>query len=256
MEIFFDDIPLQRRQTSVVTWGNFDGMHKGHQALLAKIKAQALPNMVVLFDPHPKHFFKVSTHQTLMPLFDKLEYLASLNIDRVLVLSFNQELSRMSAHAFLNSIVKQMMQAKMIILGEQASFGADRSGHLGMAYEMGFQVAEVKWLYSKSKERISSSAIRSYLQAGDIQQVTEMLGRTWSFRLTIYPQDHTNGYIFQHQLLSAIQDGCYHVVADDGGNQKSGLLEVSSNGQSKQGSLFLEDFEGLKNVFIRLIDRG
>ncbi len=176
-----------------LTIGNFDGVHRGHQAMLALLKSEAqhrgVPSCVVTFEPHPRDYFAALAKrpETAPPriatLRDKLTELAACGIDQVLVLQFGARLASQSPEAFIDDVLVQGLGAKYILVGDDFRFGAKRAGGYAMLDDagrrLGFDVARMN-SYEVQSTRVSSSAVRQALGAGDMQQVSRLLGRPYS----------------------------------------------------------------------------
>ncbi len=177
----------QPLQGAVVTLGNFDGMHLGHQALLNKLNAMReslnLPSIVITFEPQPKEFFaKRETVPRLMRFCEKWLALKDYNIDYVFCLRFNQALASLSPEAFVKKILIDQLNAKVVIVGDDFRFGAKRAGdytqlkQLGEKY--GFQAIEMPTIMVDNK-RVSSTRVREALEAGDLNAAEKLLGRPY-----------------------------------------------------------------------------
>jgi riboflavin kinase/FMN adenylyltransferase len=176
-----------------LTIGNFDGVHRGHQAMLALLKSEAqhrgLPSCVLTFEPHPRDFFaRQSGKPELGPpriatLRDKLTELERCGIDQVVVLRFDQRLSRLSPEEFIQQVLVDGLGAKYILVGDDFRFGARRAGDYAMldaaGGQLGFDVARMN-SYEVHGLRVSSSAVREALARGDMEAAAGLLGRPYS----------------------------------------------------------------------------
>ncbi len=176
-----------------LTIGNFDGVHRGHQAMLALLKNEAqhrgLPSCVMTFEPHPRDYFAALVRKPeLAParvatLRDKLTELARCGIDQCVVLRFNAQLSGQSPHSFIDQVLVQGLGAKYVLVGDDFRFGAKRAGDYAMldaaGDERGFDVARMN-SYEVHKTRVSSSAVREALAQGRMDRVASLLGRPYS----------------------------------------------------------------------------
>ena len=176
-----------------LTIGNFDGVHRGHQAMLALLKNEAqhrgVPSCVMTFEPHPRDYFAaLAKKPALAPpriatLRDKLTELAACGIDQVVVLPFDARLARQSPEAFISAVLVQGLGARYILVGDDFRFGAKRAGGYAMldaaGQHQGFDVARMN-SYEVQSTRVSSSAVRQALSAGDMTQVASLLGRPYS----------------------------------------------------------------------------
>ena len=179
--------PASNWTPCALTIGNFDGVHRGHQALLKKLvqtaKAQNLQSCVMTFEPHPIEYFAPEKAPTrILSLRDKLKALASVGIDQVLVVHFNQHFANLSPDEFVKTILVQGLQVKSILIGDDFHYGAKRAGNFSSLQaagkDNGFSVERMDTLL-ESNERISSSAIRKALEQGHLEQARQLLGRPY-----------------------------------------------------------------------------
>jgi riboflavin kinase/FMN adenylyltransferase len=174
-------------QPVALTIGNFDGVHLGHQALLNQLKAAAgargLPTAVVIFEPHPREFFTPDTAPArLSSLREKLELFERFGIDRVQVCRFDARLAQMTATDFIQAL-HQKLNAKFVLIGDDFRFGSGRVGDFALMEKIGEQQGfEVQAVQSVTHDgvRISSTAVRAALAAGQMRRVHDYLGRTYS----------------------------------------------------------------------------
>ena len=176
-----------------LTIGNFDGVHRGHQAMLALLKSEAqhrgVPSCVLTFEPHPRDYFAaLSGKPELAPpriatLRDKLTELTACGIDQCVVLPFDARLSSQAPEAFIDDVLVQGLGATYILVGDDFRFGAKRAGGYAMLDSAGqrqsFDVARMN-SYEVQSTRVSSSAVRQALAAGDMVLVASLLGRAYS----------------------------------------------------------------------------
>ena len=176
------------RPPCALTIGNFDGVHRGHQALLRKLvegaRARQLTSCVMTFEPHPKEFFSAANAPPrILNLRDKLEAIGKLNIDQVLVQNFNSAFAKLNPEAFVSEILLKQLNARWVLIGDDFCYGAKRAGNFSS-----LQIAGKKWGFEvesiatviENQERISSSALRQALQDGNMEYAKELLGRTYS----------------------------------------------------------------------------
>ncbi len=173
---------------SVVTVGNFDGVHCGHRTVIAQVNARArelnAQSVVVTFDPHPAVVLgKTQNLKLLTPLQRKLELLSQTGIDLVLVLPFTAEMSRWSAREFAQRILCEGLQTVEVHEGENFRFGRDaEAGVAGLAQlgaEFCFSVHSTDPYISRG-EAISSSRIREQISRGDVGQARSLLGQPFA----------------------------------------------------------------------------
>ena len=176
-----------------VTIGNFDGVHRGHQAMLALLTNEArhrgLPACVMTFEPHPRDHFarKVgkpdSAPARIATLRDKLCELERCGVDEVVVLPFNDRLAAMPPQAFITDVLQHGLGARYVLVGDDFSFGARRAGNYAMldaaGAAAGFDVARML-SYEVHGLRVSSSAVREALAGGDMKGAEALLGRPYS----------------------------------------------------------------------------
>ena len=176
-----------------LTIGNFDGVHRGHQAMLALLTSEArhrgLPSCVLTFEPHPRdHFARKARRPEAAPariatLRDKLCELSRCGIDHAVVARFDDAFAAMSPQAFIDGMLRGALHARYVLVGDDFSFGAKRAGN----YEMldaagtaaGFDVARMN-SHEVHGLRVSSSAVRQALAAGDMARAEALLGRPYS----------------------------------------------------------------------------
>lgn len=171
-----------------LTIGNFDGVHRGHQAMLALLKNEAehrgLPSRVLSFEPHPREYFAPATAPArISTLRDKLTELSRCGVDEVVVLPFNQTLASQSAQGFIDDVLLRGLQARYVLVGDDFQFGAKRAGDYAMldaaGEAAGFDVARMN-SYEVRGVRVSSSAVREALAAGRMDLAASLLGRPYS----------------------------------------------------------------------------
>lgn len=180
------------RAPCALTIGNFDGVHRGHQALLGRVREAAsklgIEAAVMTFEPHPREFFaRISGDLSRAPtrianLRDKLQSLSDAGIDRVIVEHFNAHFASMSPEDFIEKVLVQGLHVKWLMVGEDFCFGAKRAGNIDMLIEagkkFGFQV-EAMPTVTNDGARISSSAVRSALAQGDFALASKLLGHPY-----------------------------------------------------------------------------
>jgi riboflavin kinase/FMN adenylyltransferase len=185
LQLFRDvDGPCLAPQGSVVAVGAFDGLHRGHQALLGEVRsragAQGRAAIVVSFEPLPRAYFSPEPVPRLSSMRAKLEGFAAAGMDRALVLRFNKALTAMSAGDFVRRVLVGRLAAREVWVGGDFRFGHKRAGDFAlletMGAELGFQ-AHAMAPVAIDGERVSSSRIRSLLARGAFAEATPLLGR-------------------------------------------------------------------------------
>jgi riboflavin kinase/FMN adenylyltransferase len=169
----------------VATIGNFDGVHRGHQAILVRLRERALelgvPSCVVIFEPQPREFFAPDTAPArLARLRDKLQLLADEGVDRVLCLAFNQRLSKLSAAEFVDTILVDGLAVQHLEVGDDFRFGCDRAGDFAFLQQAGIDrgfTVEAAQTVELDGMRVSSTQVRNALAAADFALAERLLGR-------------------------------------------------------------------------------
>ncbi len=176
-----------------LTIGNFDGVHRGHQAMLALLVNEArhrgVPSAVLTFEPHPRDFFAARAGRPeqaparIATLRDKLAELERCGVDHVVVARFDERLAAMPATAFIDDVLCAGLKARYVLVGDDFSFGARRQGNYAMldaaGAGRGFDVARMM-SYEVHGLRVSSSAVREALAAGHMARAEALLGRPYA----------------------------------------------------------------------------
>lgn len=181
-------VPDAASSPVALTIGNFDGVHLGHQAMLAKLRAAAsargLPACVMTFEPHPREFFAPDQAPVrLTSMREKLEMLRQQGVERSYVLRFNFALAQVTAQDFIERILVRGLGVRWLQVGDDFRFGARRAGDLAMlraqAALHGYEV-EGMTTVEHDGGRVSSTAVRDALLAGDVARAGRLLGRPYS----------------------------------------------------------------------------
>ena len=179
----------QQHRQCVLTIGNFDGVHLGHEAILNRVKELAseyqTASCIMIFEPQPREFFLSKNAPGRISRFrDKLKMLQSHDIDYVLCLPFNEQFQQLSAELFCQSILQGGLNIQHLVVGDDFRFGCDRQGSFDYLYQFGkqnrFVVENTPSVMSASKERISSSLVRRCLSIGDVKTTEQLLGHPMS----------------------------------------------------------------------------
>ncbi|GGI18275.1 bifunctional riboflavin kinase/FAD synthetase [Oxalicibacterium faecigallinarum] len=193
MKVFRGLPNAESRAPCALAIGNFDGVHRGHQALLARLREVAsnlgLESAVMTFEPHPREFFAERAGdpsrapKRIASLRDKLASLSQAGVDRVIVEHFNAHFASLTPEEFVEKILVQGLHVKWLIVGEDFCYGARRAGNVATlvqaSVEYGFTV-ESQPTVTNGGERISSSAVREALLAGDLSAAETLLGHPYS----------------------------------------------------------------------------
>lgn len=183
-------------KNGVITIGNFDGVHIGHQALFYEVieRAHAIEgtSIAMTFEPHPLRVLKKNHTPPLITLLEqKAELIERSGIDVLICVPFTLEFAAITAVAFVEDLLVRKIGMKTIVLGEDYAFGKNREGNIELlntlAPRLGFEVIVTSLIRSIQgvSERISSTAIRELVQAGEMQQACKMLGRHFQLRGTV-----------------------------------------------------------------------
>ena len=186
----YSHVPELLRGASLAV-GNFDGVHRGHRSVFAQAKEEGAASGahltgVIIFDPHPRHYFRPDEpHFTITPLPLKLNLLEEAGLDVCVVLAFNAELAGLPPEMFIETILVRGLGVRHVAVGKDFRFGHKRSGDLRLLREhgrvSGFGVSEVSPVM-EGGEVISSTRIRSLLTAGDVDKAAALLGYWWRVR--------------------------------------------------------------------------
>jgi riboflavin kinase/FMN adenylyltransferase len=176
-----------------LTIGNFDGVHRGHQAMLALLTNEArhrgVPSCVLSFEPHPRDYFgrragrADQAPRRVATLRDKLSELERCGIDQAVIMRFDARFAGQTPQAFIDDVLVRGLHARYVLVGDDFRFGARRAGDYAMldgaGADRGFDVARMM-SYEVHGLRVSSSAVRQSLADGDMAQATTLLGRPYS----------------------------------------------------------------------------
>ena len=183
-------------RSAVITIGNFDGVHIGHQALFHEVveKADEIEgtSIAMTFEPHPTRVLKQNNHPPLITIYEqKEELIERAGMDVLICVPFTREFSSLTAREFVEDLLVKKIGMQAIVAGEDYSFGKNREGNLdalkSYASRMGFEVIVVNWinLAKQFPDRISSTKIRELVMAGNMSGAQRMLGRHYQIRGTV-----------------------------------------------------------------------
>ena len=181
------------RAGCALTIGNFDGVHRGHQAMLALLTNEArhrvVPSCALTFEPHPRDYFAAKFHKPelaparIATLRDKLHELRACGVDQCVILPFDEALASLPAQGFIDEVLVRALGVKYVLVGDDFRFGAQRQGDYAMldaaGARLGFDVARMM-SYEVHGLRVSSSAVRDALGEGRMDDVAALLGRPYS----------------------------------------------------------------------------
>ena len=192
-----DSLPEGLRRPVVVTIGNFDGVHQGHQRIIALAIQQARGHqgtaVAFTFRPHPQVALRPESAPAMITTYDeKLELLAHAGVDLILEQPFSREFSTSQPEQFFNEILLRRLNATSIVVGYDFAFGKGREGHLEALAEL-CQRSAVKLTVVEPQrsdgEIVSSSRVRQLLQAGEVQTAARLLGRPFFYRGVVIKGD-------------------------------------------------------------------
>ncbi len=173
---------------SVVTIGNFDGVHAGHREILRRVAAigreQGLVPAVLTFDPHPARVLAPERAPRLLTtLSQRLRRISSEGVDSALLLPFSLEIAKMSPEVFVRDVLVESLRARVVLVGEDFRFGHRQAGDIAMLRALGERfgfVVESAGAILRRGERVSSTAIRKLVQAGHVTRACRMLGEPFA----------------------------------------------------------------------------
>lgn len=204
MKIFrhYDEVP-DALKGAVVAVGNFDGVHLGHQALIADARRQAkergAPLAVLAFEPHPAEYFRPRPDSIrLTPLRTKARLLAELGVDAMFALTFDESMAKRSAESFVSDVLIGGLGLSGVVVGPDFEFGKGRAGNVGTLQEMGAKLGFTVTCFDMVKtmsgghgdEKISSTRIRDSLKAARPEEAARLLGRFWAVEARV---EHGDG---------------------------------------------------------------
>ena len=240
---------------SVVTIGNFDGVHIGHQAMLSSAREQAdrlgLPLVVLSFDPHPEAYFSPeAAHARLSSLGERVIMLQRSGVDVAGIVPFDSGLAAIGYREFDQQVLFEQLRARCVVIGDDFHYGAGREGNCASlnraSEELGFEVVQLGSVVEQSR-RVSSTRIRHLLQSGKLDEAAHFLGRryqimgrvnhgdargrTWGFPTLNLPMRHSRALTGVFSVrVSGLDDLQYDGVANLGTRPTVGglktLLEV------------------------------
>lgn len=178
----------KQQRDCVLTIGSFDGVHRGHRAILEQVKQRSqalqLPSAVMIFEPQPSEFFSgEQAPARLMLLRDKVQALREAGVDRVVCLPFNARLRGMTAETFINEVLVEWLGVRHLVIGDDFRFGCDRKGDFDLlrtlSPQKGFALEQTQTI-EDAGVRISSTRIRQLLQAEEFDMAARLLGRPYA----------------------------------------------------------------------------
>ncbi len=254
----------------VLTIGNFDGVHLGHQqvikALVSKAKALKCVAAVLVFEPQPQELFSPETAPArLCRLRDKYNLLAKLGVQRLICVNFSAKFANQSAQHFIEHLLVNKLGIKHLIVGDDFHFGKNRTGNFSMLCQAGekygFDVSDTA-SYKMADCRISSTAIRQALEQDDLVSVKQMLGREYSIIGRVFHGDKRGrqlGFPTANVLLKrrvSPLSGVFAVMVKTNSGEFKGVANIGArptiNGIRQQLEVHIFDFD--ENVYGQCIE--
>ena len=206
---------------AVIAIGNFDGVHRGHQALIDKAKEVATEQNkkvgILTFEPHPRELFQPDQPPARLTPFDiKVRRLKTHDIDALYSLAFDWDFASQSAEDFIQNILVEGLNAHHIVIGHDFHFGQMRKGNAQTIIDTGLSVSIVDAVHDATNETISSSRIREYLKKAEIEKANALLGWEWEIEGEIIKGDQRGrelGYPTANLLLGNTLHPSYGVYA-------------------------------------------
>lgn len=230
-------------ENAVVTIGNFDGVHKGHHALMDAVKSKAREiggtATAITFEPHPLKVLRNGSSPPLITLYEqKKELIEASGIDVLICIDFTNEFAELDPEYFLEKILVEKIGMKAIVAGKDYAFGKNRKGDIKFLKEMGgklgYQVILPEWIECTHEgQRISSTRVRETVMAGDVERASSMLGRFYQIRGEVVRGRNRGGkllgfptanILFQDELCPKY--GVYAVTAEIDGDVFGGVANI------------------------------
>ena len=260
MQIFrhYEQVPESARGATVAI-GNFDGVHKGHQALLQHARALGENLGVLVFEPHPQEFFRPDTPRfRLTPFRAKARLLEQHGVSLLFALHFNADFASLSADDFITKVLVQGLGVRHVIVGEDFCFGKGRQGNLALLQkrgaELGFDVTTFELVGEGEASKISSTSIREALRDGKPDVAAALLGHPWTVEGRVEGGDRrgrTIGFPTANVSLEGYLEpalGVYAVRVEVDGRKYGGVANFGRRPTFDKKDVLLEvhifDFEG------------
>lgn len=200
---------------TAVTIGVYDGVHKGHQAVISKLIKQAnekgLKTIAVTFDPHPLDILRPKKYPTILTALPlKLKLLEELGLDMVLIINFTQKIAEMKAEDFVKNVLVDKLNIRLLVVGERFCLGSNRDGDINtllkLSTKYGFTLRVIGKILDEKENRISSTHIRNLIYEGDLDTAAKILGRYPTIIGTVEHGDGRGGLTGFHTANVVTQD--------------------------------------------------
>ena len=231
-------------KNAVITIGNFDGVHIGHQALFHEVieKADTIDgtSIVMTFEPHPVRVLKQNGHLPLITLYEqKIELIENLGIDVLICVPFTEEFAAISAKTFVEDILLKSIGMKAIVVGKDYTFGRKREGDIDLlqtyAKNLGFEVVVADWIQTSKNwpGRISSTRTRELVEEGKVDEAQKLLGRYYQIRGVVTTGRNRGGRLLGFPTANITlhdelcpKNGVYAVTVDSMGGIFQGVANI------------------------------
>ena len=231
-------------KNAVITIGNFDGVHIGHQALFHEVveKAESLDgtSIVMTFEPHPVRVLKQNGHLPLITLYEqKVELIENSGVDVLICVPFTKEFAAISAKEFVEDILLKSIGMKAIVVGNDYTFGKNREGDIDLlqtyAKNLGFEVIVADWIQTSKNgpDRISSTRTRELVMAGKVDEAQKLLGRYYQLRGIVTTGRNRGGKLLGFPTANITlhdelcpKNGVYAVTVDCTGGVFQGVANI------------------------------
>lgn len=227
---------------AVLTIGTFDGVHMGHRQILGALVKEAADiageSIIITFDPHPRKIVQPNASlQLINTLEERIELLAGLNIDHLVIVPFTKDFADLSAEAYIKNFLVDRFHPRSIIIGYDHHFGKNRQGNFRLLEEKspvyGFNLVEIP-KHILEEIDISSTKIRKAIQSGEIETANKLLGYDFFFEGLVVEGDQLGRTLGYPTANMQIQDsdkihlgeGVYAVTVEIQGNVKKGMLSI------------------------------
>ena len=231
-------------KNAVITIGNFDGVHLGHQALFHEVieKADAIngTSIVMTFEPHPVRVLKQNGHLSLITVYEqKIELIENSGVDVLICVPFTKEFATISAKEFVQDLLLKSIGMKAIVVGKDYTFGRNREGDIDLlktyAENLGFEVIVADWIQTSKNGpgRISSTRTRELVMAGKVDEAQRLLGRYYQIRGKVTSGRDRGGKLLgfptanislQNELCP--KNGIYAVTVECSGKIHQGVANI------------------------------